>query len=101
MTKYLVYRHGSNSANQSMRQTMPLAIIEAKSKSEARQIAEEYHTFYANQSSEAIAESKASAKDWNQVWINNNCDHEDCVKHDQVIASAEAKYNYAKAYEYA
>jgi len=92
MTKYLIYRHGSNAANQRMCQTMPLAIIEAENKLKARVIAEDYHTFYSNQSSEAIAESHASAKDWNQVLIDNNCDHEDCIKHEQVIASVEAKY---------
>jgi len=84
-----------------MRQTMPLAIIEAKSKFEARQIAEQYHTFYANQSSEAVPESRANKKDWNQVWIDNNCDNEDCLKNPKVIASAEARFNYAKAYGYA
>jgi hypothetical protein len=35
MVKYLIYRHGSNAANQGMTDTMPVAIVEAKSREEA------------------------------------------------------------------
>lgn len=35
MKKYLVYRHGSNGANQSMTQTVPVVIVEAANATDA------------------------------------------------------------------
>ena len=67
MTSYLIYRHGSNSANQSMCNTMAIAIVEAASKEAAIAIVAEDHTVYANQFLSAVPESKASREDWNAV----------------------------------
>jgi hypothetical protein len=35
MTQYLVYRHGSNAANQPMRDRAPVAIVEARTRDDA------------------------------------------------------------------
>ncbi len=67
MATFLVYRNGSNAANQSMCNRMAVAIVTAEDASNARSIAEENVTFYANQSSEAVEESEADADDWNYV----------------------------------
>lgn len=66
-TKYLVYRHGSNRANQELCDKMAVAIVAATSRQEACRIAQENLTFYANQTAEAIPESKANATDWDFV----------------------------------
>lgn len=67
MANFLVYRNGSNAANQSMTPRMAVAIIEALDADAARKIAEENLTFYANQTSEAVAEEDADSDDWNFV----------------------------------
>jgi hypothetical protein len=46
---------------------MPVAIVTAENESEARRIAEENLTFYANQSSEAVTEADCDLDDWNYV----------------------------------
>lgn len=66
-TKYLVYRQGSNAANQSLCNKMPVAIVAATSRQEACRIARQSVIFYANQTAEAIPESKANATDWDFV----------------------------------
>jgi hypothetical protein len=65
MTSYLIYRHGSNSANQSMTPKAAIAIVEAANGEEAKRIASENHTVYNNQYLEAVPESKANKSDWN------------------------------------
>jgi len=87
MANYLIRRHGSNAANQSMTRVANVAIVEAKNRDEAvaKAIAGDVlagaeHSFdwstnkidysvscYANQSLEAIPESKARISDWNEV----------------------------------
>lgn len=67
MQSFLIYRRGSNAANQSMCNRMAVAIVTAADGNEARRIAEENVTFYANQTSEAVAEEEADADDWNEV----------------------------------
>lgn len=67
MARFLVYRHGSNAANQSMCSKLAVAIVTADDLDKAREIAEQHLTFYANQSSEAVAEDKADSDDWNYV----------------------------------
>lgn len=67
MSKFLVYRNGSNAANQSGINRMAVAIVTADTPEQARQIAEENLVFYANQTSEAILESEADVDDWNTV----------------------------------
>lgn len=66
-TKYLIYRHGSNRANQELCNKMAVAIVAATSRQEACLIARQSVIFYANQTAEAVPESKASATDWNFV----------------------------------
>lgn len=66
-TRYLVYRQGSNAANQSLCNKMPVAIVAATSRQEACRIARQNVTFYANQVSEAVPESKANVTDWSFV----------------------------------
>ena len=67
LTNYLIYRHGSNSANQSGCNKLAIAIVEATSKGAAIRQAAEDHTVYANQFLSAVAESKANREDWNAV----------------------------------
>ena len=65
--RFLVYRNGSNAANQSMCNRMPVAIVEASDEHEAIEIAAENVTFYNNQHGEAVAEEEADGDDWNEV----------------------------------
>ena len=82
MPRYLVYRHGSNAANQSMRDTAPVAIVEAKSANEACAVESDpkptIHssawlalnsdvTLYANQRVSAVPLSKARKADRREV----------------------------------
>lgn len=67
LTNYLVYRHGSNAANQPLCSKVPVAIVAATSKSEACRIAIQNVVFYANQVASAVPESKANTTDWNFV----------------------------------
>ena len=67
--KFLVYRHGSNLANQHMCNKMPVAIVEAGDHGEAceKALEEENVSCYANQYLTAVPENKADPDDWNQV----------------------------------
>lgn len=68
MTNYLIYRHGSNGANQSMCNKMPVAIVTAESKQAAKDavaLERPEITVYANQFLSAIPESTAPVGDWN------------------------------------
>jgi hypothetical protein len=71
---------------------MPLAIIEAKSKAEAFEIAHDYHTVYNNQHLEAIPASRAKRKDLDEVWIGTlkYKEFNDIKRHPQIIATQEA-----------
>jgi hypothetical protein len=60
---YLVYRHGANTANQSMCDKMPLCFVEANSRQIACDKAVQKHTFYSNQVPSAIPLSKAPRGD--------------------------------------
>jgi len=95
---YLVYRHGSNAANQSMCNIKALCLVEAESPQEARWVAEEYHTFYANQYSEAVP-SKLRRKDTNAVMNSVDNDvynrHSDAIRHPQIIATVEPQMQFA------
>lgn len=66
-TNYLIYRLGSNRANQELCNKMAVAIVAATSRQEACRIARQNVTFYANQVSEAVPESKANVTDWSFV----------------------------------
>lgn len=67
MARFLIYRNGSNAANQPRCNRMAVAIVTASNAREARTLAEENVLFYTNQSSDAIAEDEADAGDWNEV----------------------------------
>lgn len=67
-TEYLIYRHGSNGANQSLCNKAPVAIIVARSRREAlEKVATERPdiTVYNNQFLTATPQSHANADDWN------------------------------------
>jgi hypothetical protein len=66
MERFLIYRNGSNAANQPC-ERRAVAIVTAESVDDARRIAEESLVFFANQTSEAIPENEADADDWNTV----------------------------------
>lgn len=70
MTSYLVYRHGSNAANQSMTPTSAVAIVDAETQDEAHKIAGENVECYNNQHLELVAENdltESQIEDWNDV----------------------------------
>jgi hypothetical protein len=58
---YVVFRHGSNSANQTMQQVRPLGTYEAGSQAEACKQAGDEHTCYANQILTSAPVSRLSA----------------------------------------
>lgn len=62
---YLVIRHGSNAANQSMCQRAVLGIVEADNKTEARELAESKWTVYNNQHLEILTADESTDEDWN------------------------------------
>ena len=66
-TNYLIYRHGSNRANQELCNKMAVAIVAATSRQEACRIAQQNVLFYPDQTAEAVPASKASRVDWNFV----------------------------------
>lgn len=77
--KYLVYRVGSNTANQPSTYEEPLCIVEAASQQKAREIAEKNHPFYSNQSSYAVPESRWKKTDVSAVWHSEGMAHlEEC-----------------------
>jgi hypothetical protein len=67
MARFLIYRNGSNAANQPGCARMAVAIVTASDAQEARFLAEENVLFYINQTSEAVTEEEADADDWNEV----------------------------------
>jgi hypothetical protein len=84
LTSYLIYRHGSNTANQSMCNRAPVAIVEATSRDEATRTVRhdgaklDFHApsylaldesvdCWANQHFTAVPQSRAKAIDWNAV----------------------------------
>ena len=74
--EYVVYRHGSNGANQSMTQTMPIGIYSGTGKTAterrhaAQEAAAQEHTVYANQWLDAIPSSRVSAAEQELAWEN-------------------------------
>lgn len=74
MTSYLVYRHGSNSANQSMTPKAAVAIVEAGDYETALRNAQEFVNCYNNQHLELVAEDELSAEDteeWNEISLRD------------------------------
>ena len=73
-TEYVVYRHGSNAANQSMTQSMPVGIYTgegttARERTEdACRKAEAEHTVYANQYLTAKPLARTSSEDQTYAW---------------------------------
>ncbi len=70
MTSFLVYRHGSNAANQSMTPVMAVAIIDAPTEDAARRAAADEINCYHNQHLEFVAEDDLTGdqiEDWNEV----------------------------------
>lgn len=70
MTSYLIYRHGSNAANQSMTPVSAVGIVDAESPEEARRIAAENINCYNNQHLSLIDEADLTedqCEDWNEV----------------------------------
>lgn len=71
MTTYIIARHGSNAANQSMIQRMVMGTIEAKNRVEALAKASAEWNCYNNQRFEIIPISKAKGSD---IDAANNAD---------------------------
>lgn len=70
MNSYLIYRHGSNAANQSMTPVAAVAIVDAASEADAIRIAGENLTCYNNQFFEAVLEAdldENQCEDWNEI----------------------------------
>lgn len=67
MKTYLIYRHGSNAANQSMAPTMAAAIVDANSAEEAKAEALPYITLYANQYLSAVCEDDFDDADYEEL----------------------------------
>lgn len=70
MTSYLIYRHGSNAANQSMTPKMAVGIVDAETYDTALRIACGEVNCCANQHLELVAEPDLSEEDceqWNEV----------------------------------
>lgn len=65
--RYLIYRHGSNAANQSMVLKSPVGIFQADSAAEAIEIAAKERTVYNNQYLSAVEETdpELDIGDWN------------------------------------
>ena len=68
-TEYVIYRHGSNAANQSMTRTMPIGIYSGAGKTAVERMQDAYdkasgeHTVYNNQWLEAVPAARVSAED--------------------------------------
>lgn len=74
MVSYLIYRHGSNAANQSMTQTMAVGIVTAETEEAARRIANDNINCYANQRLSLVAEDDLDDDDkqeWNEVSLRD------------------------------
>jgi hypothetical protein len=66
-TSYLIYRHGSNAANQSMTLKMAVGIVVADTYEEARKEALTQINCYNNQYLEVVEESESDEADWKDV----------------------------------
>ena len=82
-TKYAIYRHGSNSANQSMCPKMLVGTIEATNRKEACKLMSDKVTVYRNQWLSAVPLSRLGKKDQviaaerdieNEFWDEVACD---------------------------
>jgi len=91
MNRYLVYRYGANSFNQGWRWEYPLCIVEAPNRSEAIEIAEQYHEVYRNQYLKAVPLSKARRRDIDEIEREGWYYHEgkDVKKHPQILITQE------------
>ena len=67
MALFLVYRHGSNAANQSVTPVMAVAIVDAPNELEARSIVAGNITVYANQFLSFVPDTEVDIDDWNDV----------------------------------
>jgi hypothetical protein len=73
-TEYVVYRHGSNGANQSMTSVMPIGIYSGtgRTATERRQDAQDKaareHTVYTNQWLDGVPASRVSADTKDTAW---------------------------------
>lgn len=73
-TDYIVYRYGSNAANQSMTPVMPVGAYSgtgrtaAERRTDAERQAAEEHTVYANQFLSAVPLARCSASDAATAW---------------------------------
>lgn len=67
MTLYVIFRHGSNAANQSMRQTAPVGTIVAKNPQDAMKGAFEIIHCYANQTLSVKNKTLVSVEDLNEA----------------------------------
>lgn len=67
MTTYVIFRHGSNAANQSMTPVAPCCTIEAASSEEAKRLALDKVTCYNNQHLEARPASRCKQADWQEA----------------------------------
>lgn len=63
MTTYVIYRTGSNAANQHMRHKEPVLIVDAANPEEAKAKAAELVSCYANQHLGAVPASRVSKAD--------------------------------------
>lgn len=71
VVEYVVYRHGSNTANQPMTQSMPIGVYQgwgataADRRADALRQAEREHTVYTNQSLTVAPAASTSVADFN------------------------------------
>lgn len=65
---WLIRRHGSNAANQSMTPVMPCIIVTGCDEDTARRIGRELVNCYSNQCIEVVSEADADPKEWQAVW---------------------------------
>lgn len=73
-TEYVIYRHGSNGANQPMTQTMPIGIYDGAGKTAAERRADAIEkaaseqTIYNNQWLDAIPSARVGAEEKDNAW---------------------------------
>ena len=107
--EYLIYRHGSNSANQSCCDCAPVAIVTAASREEAcrtetltaqtpaRLVLDPTVSVWSNQHLSAVPRSRASAVDWNSALEIEEQRQSDATAekadNDRAIAALERHYS--------
>ncbi len=64
---FLIYRHGSNGANQPMTQTSAICFVDTDHTADAHRLAQIKHTVYNNQTLEARHESEVDTDEWNEL----------------------------------